>query len=93
MTVQDCIEKLMHIDSLEIATVDKDGCPRLRVISARYFEGTDMYFLTARGKAFARQLEANPNIAVMGFDEADNDMVRLTGKVERVPDEQQVEKR
>ena len=93
MTIQSCIEKLMNIDSLEIATVDKNGCPHLRVISARYFEGTDMYFLTARGKAFARQLEANPSIAVIGFDEAANDMVRLTGKVERVPDGEQIEKR
>ena len=93
MTIQSCIAKLMNIDSLEIATVDKDGGPRLRVISARYFEGTDMYFLTARGKAFARQLEDNPNVAVIGFDEAANDMVRLTGKAERVPDSEQVEKR
>ena len=93
MTLQDCIDKLMKIDSLEIATVDETGCPRLRVVSARYFEGTDMYFLTARGKAFARQMDRNPNVAVIGFDEAANDMVRLAGKAERVPEAMQVEKR
>ena len=80
----------MKIDSLEIATVDVEGCPRLRVVSARYFDGTDMYFLTARGQAFARQLDANPHIAVIGFDAATNDMVRLTGRVERVPEDEQV---
>ena len=69
MTLEACIEKLMKIDSLEIATVDENGLPHLRVISARYFDGTAMYFLTARGKAFARQLEKNGNIAVIGFDE------------------------
>ena len=93
MTLEGCIEKLMKIDSLQIATVDENACPRLRVVSARYFEGTDLYFLTARGKAFARQMEKNPNIAIIGFDEVANDMVRVTGKVERVPDTEQVEKR
>ena len=89
MTLESCIDKLMKIDSLEIATVDENACPHLRVVSARYFEGTTMYFLTARGKAFARQLEKNPNIAVIGFDEQANDMVHLSGKVCRVPEEEQ----
>ncbi len=89
MTIANCIEKLMKIDSLEIATVDEGGQPHLRVISARYFDGTTMYFLTARGKAFARQLEKNGNIAVIGFDEAANDMVRLTGQAVRVPESEQ----
>lgn len=90
MTLEGCIEKLMEIDSLEIATVDAEGFPHVRVISARYFDGDTMVFLTARGKAFVRQLEHNPNIAVIGFDEAANDMVRLSGKAERVPDSEQV---
>ena len=89
MTLQGCIEKLMKIDSLEIATVDRNGHPQIRVVSARYFDGTDMYFLTARGKAFARQLEEDPHIAVIGFDEQANDMVRLNGRVCRVPEEEQ----
>lgn len=89
MTVESCIEKLMGIDSLEAATVDAEGRPHVRVVSARYFLGTTMYFLTARGKAFARQLEGNPNIAFIGFEEKANDMVRIWGKAERVPDEEQ----
>ena len=89
MTLEGCIEKLMKIDSLEIATVDENACPHLRVVSARYFDGTAMYFLTARGKAFARQMEKNPQITVIGFDEQANDMVRLSGKVCRVPEREQ----
>ena len=89
MTLESCIEKLMNIDSLEIATVDENACPHLRVVSARYFDGTAMYFLTARGKAFARQLEKNPQIAVIGFDEQANDMVRLSGKACRIPEQEQ----
>lgn len=90
MTLDACIEKMMKIDSLEIATVDESACPHVRVISARYFEGSTMVFLTARGKAFARQLERNPNVAVIAFDEQANDMVRLTGKAERVPEVEQL---
>lgn len=89
MTIDGCIEKLMGIDSLEAATVDQEGNPQVRVVSARYFEGTTMYFLTARGKAFARQMENNPHVAIIGFDEKANDMVRLTGIVERVPEKEQ----
>lgn len=89
MTLEGCIDKLMKIDSLEIATVDENACPHLRVVSARYFDGTTMCFLTARGKAFARQLERNPNIAVIGFDEQANDMVRLSGRACRVPEREQ----
>jgi len=90
MTLNDCLEKMMKIDSLEIATVDERGCPHLRVVSARIFDGTAMYFLTARGKAFARQLEKNPNVAVIAFDEPANDMVRLSGRAERVPESEQI---
>lgn len=90
MDIESCIEKIMGIDSLEVATVDQEGNPQVRVVSARYFDGTTMYFLTARGKAFARQLDNNPHVAVIGFDEKANDMVRLTGEVEKVPDAEQL---
>lgn len=89
MNIEGCIEKLTAIDSLEIATVDQEGKPQVRVVSARYFEGTTMYFLTARGKAFARQMENNHHVAVIGFDEKSNDMVRLNGIAERVAEEDQ----
>lgn len=89
MTVESCIEKLMEIDSLEAATVDVEGRPHVRVVSARYFLGTTMYFLTARGKAFARQLGDKSYVAFIGFDEKANDMVRIWGMAERIPDDEQ----
>ncbi len=95
MTIEECIAKLTYtgIDSLEIATVDENGYPQVRVVSARFFEGTTMYFLTSRGKAFVRQMENNPHVAVIGFDEKANDMVRLTGVAEKVPEEEQIKYR
>ena len=57
MTIEDCIKKLMKIDSLQIATVDKNESPQIRVISARIFNNTTMYFLTAKGKSFVKEME------------------------------------
>ena len=46
------------------ATVDKDGAPQVRNISAIHYEGTDIYFLTARGKSFARQLYRDGRVQI-----------------------------
>lgn len=90
MIIEDCIKKLMKIDSLQIATVDKNGSPQIRVISARIFNNTTMYFLTAKGKSFVKEMENNRNIAIIGFDEKENDMIRITGIVEKVSQEEQL---
>ena len=90
MTIEDCIKKLMKIDSLQIATVDKNESPQIRVISARIFNNTTMYFLTAKGKSFVKEMENNRNIAIIGFDEKENDMVRITGIVEKVSEDEQL---
>ena len=44
-----CIKKLSYVGVLDFATVDEDGAPQVRNISAIHYEGTDIYFLTARG--------------------------------------------
>lgn len=38
-------------DGKIVVTVGENACPHPRVVSTRYFDGTTMYFLTARGKA------------------------------------------
>lgn len=54
MDIQTCLNKLGYVGVLNFATVDKDGAPQVRNISAIHYEGTDIYFLTARGKSFCR---------------------------------------
>ena len=56
MDVGTCLKKLGYVGVLDFATVDEDGAPQVRNISAIQYEGTDIYFLTARGKYFASQL-------------------------------------
>lgn len=67
MDVKTCIEKLGYVGVLNFATVDEDGAPQVRNISAIHYEGTDIYFLTARGKSFARQLYADGRVQISGY--------------------------
>jgi uncharacterized pyridoxamine 5'-phosphate oxidase family protein len=53
MDAETCLKKLQYVGVLNFATVDEDGAPQVRNISAIHYEGMDIYFLTARGKSFA----------------------------------------
>ena len=79
------IEKLGYVGVLDFATVDKDGAPQVRNISAIHFEGTDIYFLTARGKSFARQLYADGRVQILGYTRY-KETIRVSGKAGEVPD-------
>ena len=57
MDIETCIKKLSYVGVLDFATVDESGAPQVRNISAIHYEGTSLYFLTARGKYFASQLK------------------------------------
>ena len=61
-----CIKKLGYVGVLVFATVDEDGAPQVRNISAIHYEGTDIYFLTARGKYFASQLKRDGRVQILG---------------------------
>ena len=41
---------------LAFATVDAEGAPQIRNISAIHYEPDALYFFTARGKNFCREL-------------------------------------
>ena len=62
MDIETCIKKLGYVGVLDFATVDEDGAPQVRNISAIHYEGTTLYFLTAREKSFARQLKVNGRV-------------------------------
>ena len=62
MDLQTCLQKLQYVGILTFATVDAAGAPQLRQISAIHFALDDstpaLYFFTARGKDFCRELLA-----------------------------------
>ena len=90
MNVESCIEKISKIGVLNISTVDKNNCPHIRAISGIIFDNITLYFLTAQGKEFAKQMDLNPNIAISAYDLSDSSMIRMNGKVIKT-DEQERE--
>lgn len=61
----DYLEILVEeIHSVTIATVDEDGHPQTRVIDLMLQDGEYVYFLTAKGKEFYRQLTEQGYVAL-----------------------------
>lgn len=89
MDIKTCIEKFGYVGVLNFATVDEDGAPQVRNISAIHYEGTDIYFLTARGKSFARQLYADGRVQILGYTRY-KETIRVSGRAIEVPQDEQI---
>lgn len=88
MDAQTCIKKLGYVGVLNFATVDKEGAPQVRNISAIHFEEDAIYFFTARGKEFCKQLLADGRVQVSGYTRY-KESIRLSGRAVPVPNEEQ----
>ena len=66
MDAETCLQKLQYVGVLAFATVDGAGNPQIRNISAIHYEPDTMYFFTARGKDFCRELLADGRVQVLG---------------------------
>ena len=88
MDAKTCLEKLGYVGVLSFATVGEDGSPQVRNISAIHYEPDAMYFFTARGKDFCRELLRDGRIQVLGCTMY-KEMIRLSGKAVPVPAEEQ----
>ncbi|MBQ4512336.1 MAG: 4Fe-4S binding protein [Anaerolineaceae bacterium] len=89
MDIETCLKKLGYVGVLDFATVDEFGEPQVRNISAIHYEGTSLYFLTARGKSFARQLKANGHVQILGYTRY-KETIRLSGLAVEVPENEQL---
>ena len=89
MVLATCIQKLGYVGVLNFATVDEDGAPQVRNISAIHYEGTDIYFLTARGKSFARQLKRDGRVQILGYTRY-KETIRVSGEVVPVSEDEQI---
>lgn len=87
ITKELCLKKLEWMGTLHFATVDENGRPQVRCISAIHFEPDAIYFYTARGKDFAQQLEANGYVQVEGLTKY-KEMIRLSAKVEKAREQE-----
>ena len=88
MDAQTCLKKLELVQVLNFATVDEDGFPQVRNISAIHYESDALYFFTARGKEFCRQLLSNSRVQVSAYTRF-KESIRLSGKAVPAPDNEQ----
>ena len=79
MNAQICLEKLKLCGVLSFATVDKNGAPQIRCISAIHYEPDSLYFFTARGKAFCDELLTDERVQILAYTRF-KEMIRLSGK-------------
>ena len=86
MTAKEALQELRKIKDVALATVDRHGIPRNRIIDCMMVEEDAYYFLTARGKHVYQELLNNGYAAITGLNE-NLQTIRLVGKVEKLEDQ------
>ena len=73
---------------LAFATVDSEGAPQIRNISAIHYEPDALYFFTARGKNFCKELMEDGRVQILAYTKY-KEMIRLSGKAYAVAENEQ----
>jgi len=79
---------LRGIRACAFATLDRNGLPAVRIIDVMLKEEGYLFFCTARGKDFYKELLANSTVAVTGLNDKWQ-TVHLMGRAERLADAEQ----
>lgn len=88
MDAQTCLQKLQYVGVLNFATVGLDGTPQVRCISAIHYEQNALYFFTARGKDFCRELLHDERVQVLAYTRY-KEMIRVSAKAVPVAEAEQ----
>lgn len=88
MNAQGCLQILRDVKDVAFATVDEKGLPQIRIIDVMIVEDEKLYFCTARGKEFYKQLMLNGFVAITAMN-SQFQMVRITGKAEKLSESKQ----
>lgn len=67
MNAEICLKKLQYVGVLAFATVDSQGNPQIRNISAIHYEPDALYFFTARGKDFCQELLEDGRVQILAY--------------------------
>lgn len=86
MLAQDCLGMLREIKSAAFATVDEKGLPQVRIIDIMLVEEGKLYFMTARGKDFYRELLNCPHLSIVGLNDKWQS-IRLEGPAQKLEDQ------
>lgn len=88
MDAKTCLQKMQYVGVLAFATVDAQGAPQVRNISAIHYEPDAIYFFTARGKDFCRELLADGRVQILAYTRY-KEMIRLSARAVPAPQEEQ----
>lgn len=88
MDLATCLKKMELVGVLAFATVDHEGAPQIRNISAIHYEPDALYFFTARGKNFCRELMEDGRVQILCYTKY-KEMIRLSGRAYAVADTEQ----
>ena len=88
MDAQSCLKKLQYVGVLNFATVGLDGTPQVRCISAIHYEKDALYFFTARGKDFCRELLHDGRVQISAYTRY-KEMIRVSARAVPVPEAEQ----
>lgn len=88
MDLATCLKKMKLVGVLAFATVDGEGAPQIRNISAIHYEPDALYFFTARGKNFCRELLEDGRVQILCYTKY-KEMIRLSGRAHAVEAEGQ----
>lgn len=88
MDLATCLKKMQLVGVLAFATVDSEGAPQVRNISAIHYEAAALYFYTARGKNFCRELLEDGRVQILCYTRY-KEMIRLSGKAYAVDEAEQ----
>lgn len=88
MDLVTCLKKMQLVGVLAFATVDSEGAPQIRNISAIHYEKDALYFFTARGKNFCKELLEDGRVQILCYTKY-KEMIRLSGKAYAVAEEEQ----
>lgn len=73
-----CLQKMKLAGTLSLASVDEEGAPQIRLVSAVHYEDDAVFFFTARGKEMARQLQRDGRLQTVVHTRF-NEMIRMSG--------------
>ena len=88
MDLQTCLKKMQLVGVLAFATVDSEGAPQIRNISAIHYEPDELYFFTARGKNFCKELMEDGRVQILAYTKY-KEMIRLSGNAYVVAETEQ----
>ena len=88
MDLATCLKKMELVGVLAFATVDSEGAPQIRNISAIHYEPDALYFFTARGKNFCKELMEDGRVQILAYTKY-KEMIRLSGKAYAVAENEQ----